>query len=639
MSLNKQFSKQSQKKLTRRGLILFGAQVAVMGTLALRLRYLQVDQAEEFRLLAEENRINIRLLPPARGLIFDRKGVPIAENNQNYRIIMVREQAGDVAEILDRLGKIIPLNSDDYAAAVKELKRRADFVPITIAEHLTWEQLSSVSANSPALPGVTAEVGLQRNYPMVEDFAHIVGYVGAVNKRDLENAEDQDPLLQIPSFKIGKTGIEEKIERPLRGTAGTKRIEVNAVGRVMREIDRVDSTPGQDVVLTVDQGLQNYVQARLVGQSAAAVVIDVRNGDIMALGSAPSFDPNKFINGISSKDYNLLRDDKYRPFANKATQGTFPPGSTFKMIVALAALEDGLIDTKEKINCRGFIEVGNQRFHCWKRSGHGLIDMKNSLKQSCDVYYYELAQRVGIEKISAMARRFGLGSKFELPLNAVNDGRIPTKSWKQARFKEPWRIGDTINASIGQGFVATSPLQLAVMTARLATGRAVVPRLIKSIGGVEQKVASQEGLGISSSSFAAVRGGMFAVSNERGGTGFASRIEDDSLQMAGKSGTSQVRRITRKERKTGVISEADLAWERRDHALYVAYAPFDAPRYAVAVVVEHGGGGSRFAAPIVRDIMLEALYDGQPPLTAYPKSQRTRIGNERKELILRGPQT
>jgi penicillin-binding protein 2 len=639
MSLNKQYSKKSHKTLTRRGLILFGAQVAFMGTLALRLRYLQVDQAEEFRLLAEENRINIRLLPPARGLIFDRNGVPIAENNQNYRIIMVREQAGDVAEVLDRLGKIIPLNRDDYAAALKELKRRADFVPITIAEHLTWEQLSSVSANSPALPGVTAEVGLQRNYPMVEDFAHIVGYVGSVNKRDLENDEDQDPLLQIPSFKIGKTGIEEKIERRLRGAAGSKRIEVNAVGRVMREIDRVDSSPGQDVVLTVDQGLQNYVQARLVGQSAAAVVIDVRNGDIMALGSAPSFDPNKFINGISSKDYNELRENKYRPFSNKATQGTFPPGSTFKMMVALAALEGGLIDTKEKINCRGYIEVGKQRFHCWKRSGHGRVDMKNSLKQSCDVYYYELAQRVGIEKISAMARQFGLGTQFDLPLNAVNDGRIPTKSWKQARFKEPWRIGDTINASIGQGFVATSPLQLAVMTARLATGRTVVPRLIKSIGGVEQNVAPQENLEISSSSFAAVRGGMIAVSNERGGTGYASRVDDETQRMAGKSGTSQVRRITRAERASGVISEADLAWERRDHALYVAYAPYDAPRYAVAVVVEHGGGGSRFAAPIVRDIMLEALNDGQPPLSAYPKSQRTRIGNERRDLILRGPQT
>ncbi len=639
MSLNNRHNEPAAKRLTRRGLILFGAQVGFMGLLGLRLRFLQVDQADEFRLLAEENRINIHLLPPARGLIFDRNGVPLAENAQNYRIVMVREQAGDVTTILDRLGRIIPLSDDDRATALKNLKRRSGFVPITVAEHLSWEQLAAVSANAPALPGVTAEVGLTRHYPLAEDFTHIVGYVGRVTDYDLNRIEDPDPLLQIPKFQIGKSGVELKIERRLRGFAGTKRIEVNSVGRVMREIDRKEGQSGAKVELTVDHRLQNYVQARLAGQSASAVVMDVKSGDLMAIGSAPSFDPNKFVTGISTTEFDELMADPFSPFANKATQGTYPPGSTFKMMVALAALKEGVITADEEVTCRGHMELGNQRFHCWKRAGHGRVNLRDSLKQSCDVYYYELAQRIGIEKIAEMARQFGLGDRLALPLNGIAAGLMPTKAWKKRIYGEQWRIGDTLNASIGQGYVLTSPLQLATMVARLATGRAVVPKLLKSVDGVNTFVPPPEALDIPAPVLAAIRDGMFAVSNERHGTGYSTRVAEKSMRMAGKSGTSQVRRITTAERKAGVTSNADLPWERRDHALFVAYAPFDAPRFAVAVIVEHGGGGSRFAAPIVRDIMLEALYGGKPPPSAYPASQRTRISNERKKLILRDPQT
>ncbi len=626
------------KRLNRRAMLLFGAQAGFMALLGSRLHYLQVVEGKKYRLLAEENRINIQLIPPARGLIYDRDWVPVAQNDQNYRVVMVREQAGDVRKVLDRLRKIIPLDDKDYAAAVKEFKRRAAFVPVTIAEHLTWEQLAEISVNAPALPGVSAEVGLSRYYPLGSDFAHIVGYVGPVSDYDLKRLDDQDPLLQIPKFQIGKTGVERKLERRLRGLAGTRRIEVNAVGRVIREIDRREGKPGANVQLTVDRRLQNYVEARLEGQSAAAVVIDVNNGDIVALGSAPSFDPNKFVTGISSPDYRALMDNPYRPLANKTVQGTYPPGSTFKMMVALAALESGAIDTRETIFCRGYIDLGKQRFHCWKRSGHGKIDLKNSLKQSCDVYYYELAQRVGIEKIAEMARKFGLGERHQLPLNGIAAGLVPTKNWKKTKIGEHWRIGDTLNSAIGQGFVLASPLQLALMTARIATGRAVAPRLIKSIDGVPTENPRPPSLGISRASLNAVRGGMFAVSNERGGTAYSKRIAEKTMRMAGKTGTSQVRRITRKERAAGVIRNEDLPWERRDHALFIAFAPYDKPRYAVAVVVEHGGGGSRFAAPIARDIMLEALYGGEPPLKAYPASQRTRIMNERKKLKLRAPE-
>ncbi len=638
MSLIKRGNENGVKSVNRRALIVFGAQAGVAGLLAARLRYLQVDQGAQFRLLAEENRINIRLIPPARGLIFDRNWVLLAENLQNYRIVMVREQAGDVKAVLDRLMEIVPLSPRDHATVLKELRRRAAFVPVTIAERLSWSQLAEVMANAPALPGVTAELGLSRHYPLGPDFAHVVGYVGPVSDFDLKHMNDPDPLLQIPKFQIGKSGVERKLERKLRGFAGTRRIEVNAVGRVMREIDRHEGQPGANVQLTIDNGLQNYMLARLGTElSASAVVIDVRNGDLMAIGSSPSFDPNKFVRGISVPDYKDLTQNPYLPLADKAVQGTYPPGSTFKVMVALAALEAGLVTTDETIFCRGYIDLGKQRFHCWKRAGHGRIDLKNSLKQSCDVYYYEMAQRVGIEKIAAMARRFGLGDRAPLPLNGIAAGRIPTKAWKKRTIGESWRIGDSLNAAIGQGFVQASPLQLALMTARLASGRALAARLLKSIDGVETEIAPAPDLGLSPATLDAVRGGMFAVSNERHGTGYASRIAEKSMLMAGKSGTSQVRRITRKERARGITRNLDLPWKRRDHALFIAYAPFDAPRYATAVVVEHGGGGSHFAAPIARDLLLEALYGGTPPLSAYPRSQRTRIQNERDKLILRDP--
>lgn len=638
MNPNDRNNRNGLRRITRRGLVVTGLQAGFIGLLAARLRYLQVNQAEEFRLLAEENRINIRLLPPARGLIFDRNDVPVAENHQNYRIVMVREQAGNVDEVLARLTRIVPLSDEDYAQALDALKRRAAFVPITIAEQLTWEQVAAVSANAPALPGVSAEVGLTRYYPLGSDFAHIVGYVGRVTARDLEKVDDQDPLLQIPKFQIGKSGVELKIDRSLRGFAGTKRIEVNALGRIMREIDRKEGRSGANVQLTIDANVQNYLEARLNGQSAAAVVMDVNNGELIAAGSAPSFDPNKFVTGISTAEYQALNDDPYRPFANKTVQGTYPPGSTFKIIVALAAVEDGLIDLDETVNCRGFIELGNQRFHCWKRSGHGKLNLRNSLKHSCDVFYYEMAQRVGIEKIARMARRFGLGERLDLPLNGIAAGLMPTKRWKRRVIGSDWRIGDSLNAAIGQGFVLTSPMQLATMVARLASGRAVVPKLLKSVDGVKTQTIFAPDLGISTSSLRAVRDGMFAVSNERGGTAYSTRIAEKTMRMAGKTGTSQVRRITAKERRQGVTRNEDLPWERRDHALFVAFAPYDAPRYAVSVVVEHGGGGSAFAAPIGRDVLLEALYAGPPPIEAYPASQRTRIMNERKNLPLRRPE-
>ncbi len=418
---------------------------------------------------------------------------------------------------------------------------------------------------------------------------------------------------------------------------------MNAAGRVMRELDRQPGTPGKNLQLTVDAMLQNFVQARIGNESAAAVVMDTSTGDILAIGSAPSFDPNKFVRGISVADYAELTEHEYRPLANKTVQGTYPPGSTFKMVTALAGLEAGVIDTEERVFCGGFKQLGNRRFHCWRRGGHGHVRLLEALYQSCDVFFYETAERVGIEKMTEMAIRLGLGIRYDLPMSAVNAGITPTKSWKREWASKgenrtaSWLVGDSLNAGIGQGFVLTSPLQLAVMTARIATGKAIMPRLIKTVDGLEAPIPEAASLGINPAHMQAIRDGMIAVTNKQRGTAYRSRIVDEDMLMAGKTGTSQVRNITVAERARGVIKNSDLPWKRRDHALFVGYAPYAAPKIAVSVVVEHGGGGSKAAAPIARDIVLQALYGGLPPLTAYPSSQRGTIQQLHETLELRDP--
>ena len=626
---------ESARKITKRALMLGGGMAAMVAVLGARMRYMQVDQADQFRLLAEENRINIRLIPPSRGLIEDRNGKLIAGNEQNYRVVITREDAGDVALVLQRLSKLIPLSPEDIARTVKETDRTSPFVPIIVSDRLSWDDLSKIALNAPTLPGVSPEVGLSRQYPTQQDFAHVVGYVGPVSEKDLEGVTDPDPVLQIPKFQIGKIGVERWMEDTLRGSAGNKRIEVNSVGRVMRELERKDGIPGADIRLTLDVDVQNYVQARLGNESAAAVVMDVTNGDLLAIASSPGFDPNLFVRGISQKDYTALTENDHRPLANKAVQGAYPPGSTFKLVTALAALEAGMITLETKVRCPGYIEFGGTKFHCWKRGGHGTVNLERSLQESCDVFYYEIAQKVGIDKIAEMGRLLGMGQRHDLPMSAISEGVMPNKAWKQESYQTDWRIGDTINASIGQGYVLTTPLQLAVMAARVASGRAIAPRLIHSVDGETVPIVEAPNLGIGGSSLRAIRAGMFAVVNSERGTAKSARIAAPSMEMAGKTGTSQVRNISASERAGGVVANADLPWKRRDHALFVAFAPYEAPKYAVSVVVEHGGGGSAVAAPIARDMLLRAMSGGMPPLDAYPTAQRSRIETEQNELKLR----
>ena len=617
-------SAQSQRLITRRGLIVGGAQALFMGGLALRMRYMQVEQADGFRLLADENRISIRLLPPTRGRIFDRNGLIVAENVPSYRITMVPEEAGDVDNVLARLAQLVELTPEELKHAKRDLSEARGDTAVTVADRVSWDAISRVAVNTPALPGVAPEVGLSRRYPLIGDYAHVVGYVGPYSERDRARIDAPEQLLRIPRFQVGKFGIEAAYENALRGKAGTKRVEVNVRGHVMRELERQEGQAGTDVQLTTDSGLQSYISARLAGESAAATVMDCDTGDLLACVSSPTFDPNLFVRGISVPDYKDLLENKYRPLPNKAVQGVYPPGSTFKMVTVLAALEAGTIDPEETVYCPGHLEVADRRFHCWKRVGHGNVDMHRSLRESCDVYYYELALRTGIENISAMAKRLGLGVKHDLPLTSVAEGLAPTKDWKRRVRDAEWVIGDSVNAAIGQGDVLSSPLQLAVMSARLATGRSVTPRIIRSIDGVESPTGHGEDMGLNENNLRQVRQAMYAVSNNRRGTAYSSRIIEDAFRMAGKTGTSQVR--------SAVVDNNSVPWEQRDHALFVNFAPFETPKIAVSVVVEHGGGGSRTAAPIARDITLQALYGEDPPLSAYPSKDRRRIETQQDEL-------
>ena len=625
-------------RTARRGLLVGGIQLGFCGLLAWRMHHLQVEKAESFRLVADENRINLRLIPNQRGEIYDRNGVKLAGNEASYSVTMVAEDAGDIDLILERLSKLINLSPEDIERSKAELEQSAKFLPVTILDRLERDDIEKIAFNAPMLPGINPEIAFSRTYPLGEIFAHVVGYVGPVSTRDLELRKDPDPLLRIPRFQIGKVGIERELETTLRGKAGTKKVEVNALGRVMREIERKEGSKGANLKLTLDTNLQAYVRARLGNESASVVVMDCNSGEILAICSSPAYDPNKFVRGISFNDYGKLRDDNHRPLASKTVQDAYPPGSTFKMVTILAALEAGIINHREKIRCNGHVEVSNRKFHCWKRDGHGNVDLIKSLRESCDVYYYELAQQVGIEKIAEVARILGLGQSFDIEMSAVTSGIVPDKLWKLSARSREWVVGDTVNSSIGQGYVLASPLQLAVMIARIATGNEILPRLIESINGVKADEETSK-LKLNKNNLNLVRKALFEVTNDKRGTAYDSRVLNKKSQIIGKSGTSQVRNISAVERTLGVLENKDLPWEQRDHALFVNYAPYDDPKIAVSVVVEHGGSGSTVAAPIARDITLQAIYQGTPPITAYPVEDRAKIYNQQRELKKLMPRT
>lgn len=589
---------------TRRAAMLSAGTIALFGGLVARLFQLQVTDSAQYSQMAEENRVNIKLLAPLRGRILDRFGVELASNRQNFSAFIVPEKAGDSARVLDRLIEVVPRLSAERERIDKEIARSPKFRPVMIAENLSWEEFAIVNFYAPELPGISPEVGSTRDYPYGPQLSHVIGYVAKVAESDMED----DPLLRLPGFRIGKNGIEKTVDKPLRGKAGASHVEVNAYGRVIRELKRDEGIPGEDVVLTLDMAIQSFAAERMKTESGSVVVMDVANGDVLAIVSSPGFDPNLFNTGISTKQWRALIQDPYHPLINKAIAGLYPPGSTFKLVTALAALHYKVIEPDERIYCSGQIYLGSHAFHCWKKGGHGAVDFHGGIKHSCDIYFYEAARRLGVDRIAEVAKTLGLGVEPGIELPHAKSGTVPSSGWKLAMTGVPWQLGETLITGIGQGFLVASPLQLAVMTSRLVTGKQVKPHLLRSVGLESREPQSIPELPFDPKFAARVMKGMDGVSNEPGGTAFGSRIHDlGPLRLAGKTGTAQVRRISRQERLTGVLKNEELPWEQRDHALFVAFAPVAAPRYALSVVIEHGGSGSRAAGPVARDIMREVL--------------------------------
>ncbi len=591
------------KVLIGRTLVWVLIQFMLLLLIIARLYYLQVYQADQFSTMADENRISTRLLIPPRGVIVDRHQKVLAGNRQNFQAMIVAEQTASVQETLDRFKKIMPLSEAEEERIKKDLKKYRRFVPIKIKDGLSWDDVSKVLLASPEMPGIIIDDGLSRYYPFGRQTAHVLGYVSSVSENDMK--KDNDPLLGIPGFKIGKDGIEKQFEKKLRGAGGNLKLEVNALGRVMKEIERIDGTAGENLQLSIDTRLQQKAYELYGEESGAAVLMDVNSGEILAFVSTPSYDSNDFSQGVGGDFFRTLLNDEKSPLMNKAVAGLYSPGSTFKMVVALAALEAGIITKDSKVFCSGKTQLGNHLFHCWKKSGHGALNVVEALQHSCDIFFYDVAQKLGIEKIAAMARRFGLGLPTGIEVGGEKSGLIPDKKWRLERFGEPWQTGETLIAGIGQGYILTTPLQLAVMTARLVNGgREIRPTFVKPDA---EQLKNIRRISVNKNYLEIVKEGMCAVVNRPGGTAFASQFNYNGKRMCGKTGTTQVRRISMKERQSGIVKQEDLPWKYRNHALFVGYAPQDNPKYAVAVLVEHGGGGSTVAAPIGSKLLLEAL--------------------------------
>lgn len=565
-----------------------------------RLYYLQVYESDKYKTMSDENRISTRFLLPPRGTIYDRNGEIIAKNEQNFQALLIAEQTPDIEDTLSTFKQIIPLSKDEEERIRKDIKNKRRFIPVKLKDNLSWEEVSSIVLHAPDLPGVEINEGLSRSYPYGQLYAHVLGYVGPVAEKD----KNDNPLYMVPGFKIGKSGLERYYDYKLQGKSGTVKLEVNAYGRVMKEIDRQAGEEGDSLQLTVDSRLQKAAFDAFGNQSGAAVVLDVKSGEILAMVSVPSFDPNLFTNGISYKHWNELLNNEKTPLIDKAVSGQYSPGSTFKIVVALAALEAGVIDMNTRFYCSGGMKVGTTRFHCWRHAGHGSLNVVEALKYSCDIFFYETALRLGIDKIHEMAFRLGLGKSLETGLDYEKSGLIPSKTWKKTKYGTQWTQGDSANSGIGQGYVLVTPMQLATMLARVVNGGyEVKPTFIKRTSQDEPT----KRLHIATRNLELVKEGMFEVVNGVGGTAVKAKFNIDGARMGGKTGTTQVRRISMRERRNGIIRDENLPWKLRNHAWFMGFAPVDNPQYAVAVIVEHGSSGSGVAAPIASKILQEAM--------------------------------
>jgi penicillin-binding protein 2 len=584
---------------SRRMMLVGGAQAALGGVLVARLGYLSIAQSEHYQLLSESNRVQLIIVPPRRGWIVDRAGKPIAINRSDFRVDIIPEQIKYPTQTLKTLADLLKLTPDDVDRIIREFKASRGYQPVQIAENVPYDQYAAVTVRLPEMPGVQPMRGFSRYYPTGPAVGHLVGYVGSANAKEHE-AEDKNPLLVTPGFKIGKEGLEKTQEKSLRGQPGGQRVELTARGKLIRELEPKPDRSGQTIQLGIDAGLQEFAARRLGEESGACTVIDCLTGDILCMASMPAYDPNSFSDGIGQTEWRMLAEDERRPLVNKTLNALYPPGSTIKPMNALALLAAG-VDPDESIHCPGGYRLGNRFFRCLGR--HGSVNMRRAIAKSCNTYFYAMGHRIGYDRIAEMARRMGLGQKFELPVVSQSYGTVPDSAWKARKYKDnrrvverpDWTASDTLNASIGQGFLILNPLQLAVMASRIASGRNVQPSLI----GVHKQPAPL--LGLPQEHLDAVRGGMWEVVNGDGTAG-ASRLQVPGIEMCGKTGTAQVRKIVGSQR--GQSGD----WKYRDHGLFVFFAPFNNPRYAGSVVIEHGLGGARAAAPVAKDV-LTYLFD------------------------------
>lgn len=599
--------------LNRRTAILGVGGIGLFGILGVRLYNLQVTQAEDYIALSEDNRFNYNIVLPSRGQILDRHGEALAVNQSKYRVILIPERTPDIDETLSLVGKTIDLTEKTKSRIKSDIKANPKFIPITLKDNVEWDAFAALNMRMHELPGVIPEVAEGRAYLNDGIFVHTLGYIGRASERDI--SKDDDPLLRQPTFRIGKTGVEAAADKKLRGQAGRLKVEVNAVGRIVREWPNAEDEPtaGEDVYLTLDAHLQKFAAEKFEDDSGGIAVIDCVTGELRTLLSMPSFDGNLFVNGLTQAEMDQMNNDPRRPQFNKVIGGGYPPASTFKMAVMLAALESKLINPNQQVFCMGKIRLGNRLFHCWKRRGHGPMNMRDALKHSCDTYFYDIAQKVGISKIAEVGKRLGLGQTYDIGISGEQKGIVPEENWKRDKLGAGWRMGDTLNASIGQGFVLATPLQLSVMTARLANAsQAITPSLF-----IGETIPNFENLDFDPSHLAFIRDAMFSVCEEPGGTAYrADSLGLGGIKMAGKTGTGQVRGISLSERASGVRRNENVPWELRDHSIFVGFAPYDNPRFAVGTIVEHGGSGAGRAANITRAVLSETLKrDGFTPQT------------------------
>lgn len=592
-----------QNSFDRRSVVIGGLQASVGILLAVRQGWIGLVQNEKYKMASESNRVNLTLIPPRRGAILDRNNAPIATNRADLRIDLVPERLVDKERTIAELGELLSLDEVALQDLRDKLDKARGFQSVEAASGLRDDVYNRVLVRLPDMPGVVAHLGYSRWYPTGPSVAHLVGYVGPASAKDYE--KEKNPLLITPGFKIGKDGLEKHFEATLRGVPGARRAEVTANGKVVRDLDMRDEIPGKPLKLTINAPLQDYAARRIGLESAAVVVMDCQNGQILALTSMPAFDPNEFVGGIGRLQWKMLNEDDHIPLLNKALRGLYPPGSTMKPMASLALLTHG-VDPDERVSCPGGYRLGNRFFRC--DAVHGSVDMRTAIEKSCNTYFWAMAHRVGYDAIAPVAKQLGLGQEFDLPGTAQRYGTIPDAAWKMRRYKQEWSAADSLNASIGQGYVSVSPLQLAVMTSRIASGRNVQPSLIFG-----QDKPLGPALPFTPEQLAVAHDGMFRVVNGSGTAG-ASRLPLDGIQMAGKTGTAQVRALVAR----GHFGD----WKSRDHSLFVCYAPADAPRYAISVVVEHGTFGARAAAPIARDVMT-FLFDPAKAMATLSELEKT----------------